>query len=214
MTETVAHGRYILSASNHEAGITVPAVPGVPSSVAAASAKAAEAIAARDDAFAEQRACREQLHAAPLVDRANDSAAVSAGKPLPDKRLEPAARQAFALAARRAEACDTAARDLTLELAARIRQERAQWLPEAAAAVEATRQECVELVDRLAGLLDELDSEVAIRDALVAFPTQGSLHGVRFRPAQLRPDPVAALRESLANNPEPGNTMVAGVTMD
>ena len=150
MTETtLPQGRYTIAAYN-DGQITVPDVPGVPAPVRAAADKAAKAYAARTAANAEQRACREQLRAAPQIDRANDSAAISAGKPLPDDRLEPVAREAFVVATRRAEACDQSATDLTLKLAATIRDARPGWLPESEASVESTREACLATLDRLA----------------------------------------------------------------
>ena len=150
--------------------ITVPDVPGVPPAVREAADRSAEIYARKEEARIEREATRQALRAAAAIDQANDSAAASAGLPMPTDRVEPAAREAAAAASRRSDALEAAARHSTILLATIIRDEQPTWLPEATAAAEATRLECREALDRLDGLLTELAAEQQIATTLAGWP--------------------------------------------
>jgi hypothetical protein len=131
-------------------------------------------------------AAKAELKQAHGLDRAADSAAASAGRPLPETRVAAAATEAVEVAQRRLEAARQNSRDAMFELVRGIDKHRGVWLVEQEG-VEATLQsDPRETLAALTEQFDALTREERVLATLGEFPEQGTLHGVNFgRPGRL-----------------------------
>ena len=167
-----------------------------PAAVLAANQQAVATFGRYRQARADYFQSEERLKAAPVLDRQADAAASASDQPLPTKRAEPAAREAFQAAQRRMQASLDAFQQSERDLSTAILTARHEWQQSQAACVTALREEGEDLLARLAHVLEQLEAERRIETQLQEFPVQGSLTLVNWgRQSERAKQMAAAVRE-------------------
>ena len=155
-------------------------------------------------ARAEFFSAKERLKLAPRLDRQADAAATASDQPLPARRAEAAAREAFDGAERLLDSCKDAFSESQRRLATMYVTHRGAWIKELDGTIDAAREEVRDLLDRLAGAMDALEAEQRLAEGLRDLPPQGALTTVRMgrltrhegTPAQQRAKAIEALRHT------------------
>lgn len=193
---TATEPRYRLS--RPEAGLIPPeGCEHTPRAVRAAADKALQAEEVYEQALAEVRAARADLKAAPAHDRSRDREAVALGQPLPEERLEHAAKRAVDAAERRLTATDANLRDCQVQLALRIQGTRDEWMAEQASHIANLNERAHDRIAELAELFNAMHLNQRVLDGLRDFPADGNLAGLSF--GRERPRVQARRREHEAH---------------
>jgi hypothetical protein len=184
----------------------------IPKEVESANAEAVAAWDAFQDAQRQLRHARDEQNRAPSLDALADASAIAAGKPMPEQRATPAAREAVELCARREQGARTLARSTQLELAYTINKHKPVWISDQTGVVTATRSECLDLVERLGVAFDALTRERVLLDGLKDFPQGGALDYCRMgrinAPVMAPSADLQAIREAI-NPTTQGNTLAS-----
>lgn len=167
-----------------------PAADGAPTAIREALAGAQTAGATLEQSRAERSAAAAEVDQADAVDQAADTAALAAGKPLPERKAGPAARAAFEEAQRRVDAAETGYGAAVDVLTAAMIEGRVSWEAELTAEEQAAIERARETVRTLAATIDELAAIRRLRGELVVFkPSRKPLmawRGVGFNPGRRR----------------------------
>jgi hypothetical protein len=180
-----------------------------PSSVKVANDEAIKAVEAARTAEWEMRAAQAEAKRAVSIDASADREAVAAGQPLPPENARIKATEALHTCARRNEATQAEARDSVILLMRAISKHRGQWTKEQIATIQVAEAEAREQLELLTRTLDVLDRERHVLRGLETFPTQGSLHDVKFAALVQTTSPhIVGVRE-LIDPPAQGNTLAS-----
>jgi hypothetical protein len=151
-----------------------------PPEVQTANAKAVSAWDAFQGAQRQLRHARDEQNRAPSLDALADASAIAAGKPMPEQRATPAAREAVDLCARREQGARTLARASQLELAGEVNKHKPMWISEQSAVCTVARDECLDLVRQLDVAFSALQRERVLLAGLEEFPQGGALDYCRM----------------------------------
>ncbi len=149
--------------------------PGVPEAVAEAERAMRESMPRVAEAGAALKAATAEAKAAPQLDRARDSAAAAAGRPLPKDRLADAATAALEAAQRRYDAESAVLADRQQVYGQQVLEHHADWSAAQDKIVSEAEAEALELLEQLGQAIDQLSAARAVRNALRTFPVHGGL---------------------------------------
>jgi hypothetical protein len=158
-------------------------------------------------ARAESAAAKAAIAQAEEVDRAADTAAVAAGKPLPDGKAGPKARKAAEVADRRLTAADSNYTAAVERLTAVVGSNAGDWLKVLHKQRETTRAELTRSLaafTRARAMLQALDGTIAMADDFVdghdarleGFPTSQQIEQGAAEPDRIRDEVLKAIRGS------------------
>lgn len=142
---------------------------GAPKPVAEALASAQAAGAILEQARSEVAAANAAVDQADAVDRAADTKAVAAGKPLPNKKAGPAAREALAEAHRKADAAGASWTEAAWQFTAALTDHQAAWLEALAAEEQEAGAAAREAIEAFAEASARLDEIRRIKDNVLVF---------------------------------------------